>query len=151
MGNGRFCFLPALTVVWPYGSSGQSKEGSRRDGGDAEMQAYKTDKRPYTSRPSSGAPTIHHENHLRQGLLAHKEWKTYIADLNQTHSVTPSCPSRPAHLAVRKMNICCYNPLRFRDCLLCSKNECFPFWKPVHLQSFNNSTQWLTWILKGYK
>jgi len=72
MGTGRFYFLPALTVVWPRGSSGQSKEGSRRDGGDAEMQAYKTYKRPYTSSHSSGAPTIHHENHLCQGLLVHK-------------------------------------------------------------------------------
>ena len=52
--------------------------------------------------------------------------------------------SQPAPKNVRE-------PLRFGDCLLCSKNECFPFWKPVHLQSFNNSTQWLTWILKGYK
>ena len=73
MGTGRFYFLPALTVVWPRGSFGQSKEGTRRDGGDAEMQAYKTYKRPYTSSHSSGAPTIHHENH---GECARDCWST---------------------------------------------------------------------------
>ena len=40
MGTGRFYFLPALTVVWPRGSFGQSKEGTRRDGGDADVSNF---------------------------------------------------------------------------------------------------------------